>query len=168
MIAINFLLLVCLTLKSSLAFQAAHNIKNAIKRSTALAQSSTTASPSWFSSADNKQDEEDTTVPLEKLKAQILQLGAALDRGQSYNPTSGSYYQDTMAQAKATIKKMVDQYPKPAMTLQEMEGEWELVLSTVAHGIFRSSPFFLAIQESYEKYAEEKGKELSSIMSYGK
>ena len=39
--------------------------------------------------------------------------------------------------------------------LWHMEGEWELVLSTVAHGIFRSSPFFLAIQESYEKYGAE-------------
>ena len=36
-----------------------------------------------------------------------------------------------------------------------MDGEWELVLSTVPHGIFRSSPFFLAIQEAYE-YAESK------------
>jgi hypothetical protein len=41
-------------------------------------------------------------------------------------------------------------------TLEQMEGEWELILSTVPHGIFRSSPFFLAIQESYE-YAEDKG-----------
>lgn len=31
-------------------------------------------------------------------------------------------------------------------SLEEIEGEWELVLSTVPHGIFRSSPFFLAIQ----------------------
>ena len=34
--------------------------------------------------------------------------------------------------------------------LSELEGEWELVLSTVPHGIFRSSPFFLAIQEAYK------------------
>jgi hypothetical protein len=36
----------------------------------------------------------DDSVPA--LKSQILQLGAALDRGQAYNPTSGSYYKDRM------------------------------------------------------------------------
>ena len=30
-----------------------------------------------------------------------------------------------------------------------IEGEWELVLSSVPHGIFRSSPFFLAVQEAF-------------------
>ena len=34
------------------------------------------------------------------LKTQILQLGASLDRGQAYNPTSGSYYADRMAVAR--------------------------------------------------------------------
>ena len=37
----------------------------------------------------------------------------------------------------------------PPTTLEEISGEWELVLSTVPHGIFRSSPFFLAIQEAF-------------------
>lgn len=40
-------------------------------------------------------------------------------------------------------------------TLQDIQGEWELVLTTVPHGIFRSSPFFLAVQEAFG-YAEEK------------
>jgi hypothetical protein len=31
--------------------------------------------------------------------------------------------------------------------LEDIAREWELVLSTVPHGIFCSSPFFLAIQE---------------------
>merc|ERR1719223_551949 len=39
-------------------------------------------------------------------------------------------------------------------TLADIDGEWELVLTTVRHGIFRSSPFFLAVQEAFE-YAEE-------------
>jgi len=81
-----------------------------------------------------------------------------MDRGQAYNPTSGSYYLETMTEAKKRIQQLVDDHPKPALSLQDMEGEWELVLTTVAHGIFRSSPFFLAIQEAYERYAEEKGK----------
>eukprot|EP00957_Ditylum_brightwellii_P109790 8373732-Ditylum_brightwellii.AAC.1 len=40
-------------------------------------------------------------------------------------------------------------------SLKDVEGEWELVLTTVKHGIFRSSPFFLAVQEAFS-YAEEK------------
>ena len=89
-------------------------------------------------------------------KTQILQLGAALDRGQSYNPTSGEYYKETMDVARSKIEELLAQSPDKIPTkLEDLEGEWELVLSTVPHGIFRSSPFFLAIQESYE-YAEEK------------
>ena len=40
---------------------------------------------------------------IESLKSQILQLGASLDRGQAYNPTSGSYYADRMAVARLVI-----------------------------------------------------------------
>ena len=104
----------------------------------------------------------------------------ALDRGQAYNPTSGDYYQENMNVARDKIEQLLDQastiiqddeegaiqqrnkedtqiistntVPK---TLRNLEGEWELILSTVPHGIFRSSPFFLAIQESYE-FAESK------------
>ena len=33
--------------------------------------------------------------------------------------------------------------------MEDLDGEWELVFSTVKHGIFRSSPFFLAVQEAF-------------------
>ena len=106
----------------------------------------------WFADSTSEQ-----AVSLEKAKAQVLQLGAALDRGQSYNPTSGSYYEETMATARSKIDQLLEMAPDKVPTkLEDIAGEWELVLSTVPHGIFRSSPFFLAIQESYE-YAEEKG-----------
>ncbi|GMH70759.1 hypothetical protein TrRE_jg12121 [Triparma retinervis] len=82
----------------------------------------------------------------------ILQLGAALDRGQAYNPTSGEYYAGTMARARERVEKLVATNKVPT-SLDELEGEWELVLSTVPHGIFRSSPFFLAVQEAFQ-YAE--------------
>ena len=58
--------------------------------------------------------------------------------------------------ARAKIEQLLEQSPDKIPTkLEDLEGEWELVLSTVPHGIFRSSPFFLAIQESYE-YGEEQ------------
>jgi hypothetical protein len=93
---------------------------------------------------------------LSQLKAQILQLGAAMDRGQSYNPTSGDYYKESMETAKEKILSLLERYPKPGTSLKQIEGEWELVLTTVPHGIFRSSPFFLAVQEAFS-YAQDKG-----------
>lgn len=89
-----------------------------------------------------------------KLKREILQLGAALDRGQAYNPTSGSYYKEKMDYAKSKVLKLASYSTGPINTLAELSGEWELVFSSVPHGIFRSSPFFLAIQEAYNRAGE--------------
>jgi len=145
------------------------------------ASSSSSSSP-WFTSSIDTNTNENTSV--EKLKIQLLQLGAALDRGQAYNPTSGAYYEENMNVARAKIGQLLDiaaPAPAPApsvddntmaaattstvpKSLEEMDGEWELVLSTVPHGIFRSSPFFLAIQESYE-YAETKTFEDGTVKS---
>lgn len=83
------------------------------------------------------------------LKFQILQLGSALDRGQSYNPTSGEYYAEKMQFAKSKINELIGKATSFPTTLSDMNGEWELALTTVPHGIFRSSPFFLAIQEAF-------------------
>lgn len=87
------------------------------------------------------------------LKQQILQLGASLDRGQAYNPTSGEYYAERMEAARERIDALIALAPPPPTSLEQMAGEWELVLTTVKHGIFRSSPFFLAVQEAYVKHA---------------
>jgi hypothetical protein len=93
-------------------------------------------------------DEE--TMDAEKLKRQVLQLGAALDRGQMYNPTSGEQYGKAMNCAKNIIDKLCNaQKDKKDWHLKSIDGEWELVFTSVPHGIFRSSPFFLAIQEAY-------------------
>ena len=89
------------------------------------------------------------------LKLQILQLGAALDRGQAYNPTSGSYYEDRMEAARERVQALVKLgSPTRTLTLAQLDGEWELVFSTVKNGIFRSSPFFLAIQEAFARGGE--------------
>jgi len=133
---------------SALAFQSAS------RSSSSKWTTSSTSSSLKMAAADSLFDT--TSTSEQQTKTQILQLGAALDRGQSYNPTSGEYYKETMDVARTKIEELLEQSPdKIPTTLEEIEGEWELVLSTVPHGIFRSSPFFLAIQESYE-YAEEK------------
>jgi len=83
-----FIAIVVAYISSAHSFQAAAS-NNA--RSTTLQLSSSTIattdtvvpSSPWFT---NTADEGDNNIP--KLKTQILQLGAALDRGQSYNPVS--------------------------------------------------------------------------------
>jgi hypothetical protein len=118
---------------------------------------------SWTPLAPGVSTFSTTTPSLEQLKIQILQLGAALDRGQSYNPTSGEYYRETMEVAKSKVLSLIEQYPnKVPKTLEEIQGEWELVFSSVPHGIFRSSPFFLAVQEAFS-FAEEKSKFAASV-----
>lgn len=83
-----------------------------------------------------------------ELKMQLLQLGCSLDRGQLYNPTSGEQYGKNMGIVKEKIEALTRTDGK-SKTLESIDGEWELVISTVPHGIFRSSPFFLAIQQAY-------------------
>jgi len=132
---------------------ASSDARRVLSSSSVIGASSLTTGD-WFSADSETAD----TTSVEQLKIQLLQLGAALDRGQAYNPTSGDYYEENMNVARAKIGQLLDTagssntLPK---SLEDMDGEWELVLSTVPHGIFRSSPFFLAIQEAYE-YAETK------------
>lgn len=122
--------------------------------------STSTSDISWFTTTEAGNDGATTSPSLstEQLKAQILQLGAALDRGQAYNPTSGEYYADNMNIAKEKIRQLLEQSQEKFVPtegdLNSVAGEWELVFTTVKHGIFRSSPFFLAVQEAFG-YAEE-------------
>jgi len=122
---------------------------NLISLSSSTTRSDELIPSPWF--------ETPVSTSIEQLKVQILQLGAALDRGQSYNPTSGDYYNTTMMIAKEKILQLLDISENKCVpsTMSSIAGEWELVLTTVKHGIFRSSPFFLAVQESFD-YAEEK------------
>jgi len=68
-----------------------------------------------------------------------------------------SQYADRMDAARKRIEDLLAANPdKVPSSMDQIMGEWELVLTTVKHGIFRSSPFFLAVQEAFEVYAEEK------------
>jgi len=87
--------------------------------------------------------------PAAELKWALLRLAAALDRGQAYNPTSGEYYSGRVEAARGVINELLAQAPPLPESLEAIDGEWELVFSTVKHGIFRSSPFFLAVQEAF-------------------
>uniref|UniRef100_A0A0G4H2E8 Plastid lipid-associated protein/fibrillin conserved domain-containing protein n=1 Tax=Chromera velia CCMP2878 TaxID=1169474 RepID=A0A0G4H2E8_9ALVE len=101
--------------------------------------------------ATNKARGQETAI--QTLKNEILQLGAALDRGQAYNPTSGQYYKERMDIAREKVAGLVALSKDLPTDLgdERLAGEWELVWTSVPHGIFRSSPFFLAIQDAYER-----------------
>ena len=54
-----------------------------------------------------------------------------------------------MDRAVEKVRELVALGGGAAPTDDMLEGRWELVFSSVPHGIFRSSPFFLAIEEAY-------------------
>ena len=62
---------------------------------------------------------------------------------------------DVAKQKIQSLIALADAETNVPKSLDDISGEWELVFTTVKHGIFRSSPFFLAVQEAFE-YGEEK------------
>lgn len=84
-----------------------------------------------------------------EVKWDLIRIAAAMDRGQAYNPTSGEYYKERIEVARGLINELVTLAEPLPQDLSAIDGEWELVFSTVKHGIFRSSPFFLAVQEAF-------------------
>ena len=94
-----------------------------------------------------------------KLKAAIFHFGATLDRGQGFNPTTGEQYKDRMDRAVSAVEALCAT-GTPDVTPEKLKGRWELVFSSVPHGIFRSSPFFEAIYDSYANVGKPDKAEL--------
>jgi len=95
-----------------------------------------------------------------KLKAAIFHYGATLDRGQGFNPTTGEQYKDRMDRAVAAVVALCEKGGAPDVSPEKLRGRWELVFSSVPHGIFRSSPFFEAIYDSYANVGKPDKAEL--------
>lgn len=78
------------------------------------------------------------------LKKQILQLASLTDRGQRHNKMVSNAY----TKEEGRMQQLVAQLVQTPCTISEatLEGEWELVYASVE--LFRSSPFFLAIEEA--------------------
>lgn len=126
----------CQLLKPTLCFVHRH-ARSPLTRSLSVAATQISAAPFVDAQGD----------PNIARKADILQLAASLDRGQAYNPTSGEYYRQKFELARSKVAELVAaQRGQLPTDLAALDGEWELVFTTVKHGIFRSSPFFLAIQ----------------------
>lgn len=79
------------------------------------------------------------------IKAQILQIAALTDRGQRLNTLIAPTYQEKRGSMTTLVNELTELQTGP-VTETALQGEWELVFSEVE--LFRSSPFFLAIEEA--------------------
>ena len=78
------------------------------------------------------------------LKALIYQVAAATDRGQRLNAMIAPMYQNKIVEMNKLVEQLLPLSDE--ITQSTLEGEWELIYSTVE--LFRSSPFFLAIEKA--------------------
>ena len=83
-------------------------------------------------------------VDRENLKAQIYQVAAATDRGQRMNALIAPMYQNKLLEMNKLVEDLLPLSDE--ITKSAIEGEWELIYSSVE--LFRSSPFFLAIEKA--------------------
>ncbi len=85
-----------------------------------------------------------------ELKVLIYKLSAITDRGQRMNALVAPMYTEKLIEMEKLVEELVPLTKK--ITESSLDGEWELIYSSVE--LFRSSPFFLAI----EKALNNKGK----------
>eukprot|EP00951_Prasinocladus_malaysianus_P030999 scaffold294812_cov30-Prasinocladus_malaysianus.AAC.1 len=84
---------------------------------------------------------------VEDLKLQILQHSSTVDRGQLHDRLVSKAYEGKRQQLRRLIGELCDSRQPDAFKEEDIEGEWELVYSTCQ--LFRSSPFFMAIQAAF-------------------
>ena len=80
----------------------------------------------------------------EEIKMDIYKLSATTDRGQRLNKLISPIYQEKLLE----IEKLVNELKQATCEINEknLSGDWELIFSNVE--LFRSSPFFLAIEKA--------------------
>ena len=80
------------------------------------------------------------------IKSKILQVAALTDRGQRLNTLIAPTYQEKRAEMTELLDALAAAQAAETVSEAALAGEWELVFSEVE--LFRSSPFFLAIEEA--------------------
>ena len=84
-----------------------------------------------------------------EVKKKIYQISAITDRGQRLNPFVSPMYQEKLKEMEQLVNYLEKQNSE--ISEEKLSGEWELIYSTVE--LFRSSPFFLAIEKALnDKY----------------
>ena len=79
-----------------------------------------------------------------EVKKKIYQISAITDRGQRLNPFISPMYQEKLKEMEQLVNDLEKQNSE--ISEEKLSGEWELIYSTVE--LFRSSPFFLAIEKA--------------------
>ena len=79
-----------------------------------------------------------------EVKKKIYQISAITDRGQRLNPFVSPMYQEKLKEMEELVNDLEKQNSE--ISEEKLSGEWELIYSTVE--LFRSSPFFLAIEKA--------------------
>ena len=82
----------------------------------------------------------------EALKALIYQIAAVTDRGQRLNAMIAPMYRNKMVEMNKLVENILPLSDE--INQSSIEGEWELIYSSVE--LFRSSPFFLAIEKALD------------------
>ena len=84
-----------------------------------------------------------------EVKKKIYQISAITDRGQRLNPFVSPMYQEKLKEMEQLVNDLEKQNSE--ISEEKLSGEWELIYSTVE--LFRSSPFFMAIEKALnDKY----------------
>ena len=81
---------------------------------------------------------------INEIKKNILHIAAVTDRGQRLNKLIAPMYREKLIEMEKLIENL--KYFGSEISEEALSGEWELIYSTVE--LFRSSPFFLAIEKS--------------------
>ena len=79
-----------------------------------------------------------------EVKKKRYQISAITDRGQRLNPFVSPMYQEKLKEMEELVNDLEKQNSE--ISEEKLSGEWELIYSTVE--LFRSSPFFLAIEKA--------------------
>ena len=82
---------------------------------------------------------------IDEIKIKIYHIAAITDRGQRLNKLVALTYQEKSKKMLELIKNL--QTFNFEISEETLSGEWELVYSTVE--LFRSSPFFMAIEKAF-------------------
>tara|TARA_Y100001933_G_C18905961_1_gene524620 strand:+ start:272 stop:1003 length:732 start_codon:yes stop_codon:yes gene_type:complete len=80
----------------------------------------------------------------QKIKEEIYKISAATDRGQRLNKLIAPVYQEKVSEISSLVDELV-KFPSE-FNEENLSGDWELIFSNVE--LFRSSPFFLAIEDA--------------------
>ncbi len=81
---------------------------------------------------------------VDEIKTKIYKIAAVTDRGQRLNKLVAPMYEEK----ENEMVDLIEDLKKISFEISEksLSGEWELIFSNVE--LFRSSPFFLAIEKS--------------------